>query len=214
VHFSALFILRISDVNILGKVYSTGVRFLRQILFLGPHTCPWWFGYSFDNPVRRFIHNPITVLEGFVKPGASVIDIGCGLGYFSIALARLVGPGGRVIALDVQPQMVKRARHRATRHGLADRIDFHTCAADHLGITQPADFILAFWVVHEVADPQALFQELRSLLKPEGYLLIAEPKGHVSATRFAAIVALAREVGFQVTEGPPVRFSRSILCAL
>ena len=190
-----------------------GADLLRRALFLGPHTCPWWFGYSFDNPLRKFVHDPLAILGGYVTPGQTVVDIGCGLGYFSLALARLVGPGGKVVALDVQPQMVQRASRRAERQGLADRIDFRTCTSDRLGVTSPADFALAFWVVHEVEDPKGMLGEVRSFLQPHGHLLIAEPKGHVSATRFAATVKLARQVGYDVTEGPPVRFSRSVICS-
>lgn len=184
---------------------------LRRVLFLGPHTCPWWLAYTFDNPLRRFIHDPASILGAFVEPGNTVADIGCGLGYFSLALARLVGPDGRVLALDVQPQMVERARLRAKRQGLADRIDFRVCAPDKLGVTCHVDFALAFWVVHEVEDQKRLLLEVRSFLQPHGHLLIAEPKGHVSADRFAATSNLAKSLGYAVSESPPVRFSRSVI---
>jgi ubiquinone/menaquinone biosynthesis C-methylase UbiE len=180
---------------------------------LGPHTCPWWFGYTFDNPLRRIVHNPHAIFGSFVGPRQTVLDIGCGLGYFSIALARIVGPGGKVIALDVQSQMIRRARRRVERKGLANRIDFRVCRPDRLGVTSPVDLVLAFWVVHEVTDPKSLLVEIRSFLQPGGRLLIAEPKGHVSAARFAATVELARLVGYETSEAPPVRFSRSIVCA-
>jgi len=193
--------------------HSGRVSLLRRVLFLGPHTCPWWFAYTFDNPLRRFIHDPVAILGAFVKPGNTVVDIGCGLGYFSLALAELVGPAGRVVALDVQPQMIERARHRAERQGLANRIEFQVCAPDKLGVTCLVDFALAFWVVHEVGDPESLLSEVRSFLQPHGHLLIAEPKGHVSADRFAASTKLASSVGYAVSEGPPVQFSRSAICS-
>ena len=177
------------------------------------HTCPWWFGYSFDNPLRKFIHNPLKILGEFVEPGQTVVDIGCGLGYFSLALAKLVGTGGKVISLDVQPQMVQRTRRRAERRGLADRINFQVCTPDHLGLTSPVDFALAFWVVHEVKDQKSLLKEIHSLLKPNGRFLIVEPKGHVPGSRFEATVELARSVGFDISEGPPVRFSRAVVCS-
>lgn len=186
---------------------------LRRFLFLGPHTCPWWFGYTFDNPLRRLVHDPNSILGSYVGPGQTVVDIGCGLGYFSIALARIVAPGGKVIALDIQPQMTKRARRRAQDQDLGERIDFRICKPEQLGVTNPVDFVLAFWVVHEVIDPKRLLLEIRSFLQPHGQLLIAEPKAHVSATQFAAIVELARQVGYKTAKGPLVRFSRSVICA-
>jgi len=192
---------------------SRRANLLRRLLFHGPHTCPWWLGYTFDNPLRRLVHDPVEILGDFVEPGQTVVDIGCGLGYFSIALASIVGPNGKVIALDIQPQMIQRARHRAESQNVADRIDFRLCGANLLGVNGPVDFALAFWVVHEVTEPKNLLVEVRSFLKPQGHLLIAEPKWHVPADRFAETVELARNVGFQTSKGPVVRFSRSVVCS-
>ncbi|MDH3458563.1 MAG: class I SAM-dependent methyltransferase, partial [Gemmatimonadota bacterium] len=173
------------------------MRPLQRLFLMGPHTCPWWFGYTFDNPLRRLIHNPFAILSGdLVREGQTAVDIGCGLGYFSLALAQIVGARGTVIALDLQSQMVQRARRRAARWGVGERIDFRVCAPDHLGVTVPVDFALAFWMVHEVADPRALLTEVRSSLRPSGHLLIVEPKIHVPSRRFEETVRLARATGF------------------
>lgn len=69
------------------------------------------------------MHAPEEIHEDFVEPGQTAVDIGCGLGYFSMALARMVGPAGKVIALDIQQQMIQRAKHRAERQGIATQID-------------------------------------------------------------------------------------------
>jgi ubiquinone/menaquinone biosynthesis C-methylase UbiE len=187
-------------------------RFLHRALVSRLHTCPWWLAYGIDNPLRRLVHDPAVLFRGLVAPGQTAVDIGCGLGFFSLGLARLVGATGQVVALDVQPEMVRRARRRAERRGLADRIEFRACEPRRLGFTGPADFALAFWMVHEVPDAGALLAEVRSFLRLGGHLLIAEPKGHVSPQRFAAMVDLARASGFEVVDRPPVRFSRSVVC--
>lgn len=189
------------------------MNILQRFLLLGRHTCPWWLGYTFDNPLRRLVHDPKKILGDFVKPGQTAVDIGCGLGYFSIALAKIVGPRGKVIALDIQQQMIRRANRRAERHGIASQIDFRLCKPGHLGVKGPVDFVLAFWVAHEVDDRENLFIEVRSFLQPQGHLLIVEPKGHVSASRFADTAELARNVGFKTSKGPMVRFSRSVVCS-
>ena len=192
--------------------HSRTITFLRRILFMGPHTCPWWFGYTFDNPLRKLFQDPNEILRQLVQPGQVVVDIGCGLGYFSIALARMVGPDGKVLALDVQPQMIQRAERRARHQGLENRIDFRVCEPNHLNITGPVDFVLAFWVVHEVIDQKGLFIEIRSILKPNGCLLIVEPKGYVSEDRFNEMVELVQQTGYNISKGPQVKFSRSIIC--
>ena len=186
------------------------IGLLDKLFFRQPHVCPWWLAYSFDNPIRWLFHNPADLFGRFVEAGQTAVDIGCGYGYFSIGLARLVGPEGKVIALDVQPRMIRHAQ----RLGLDARIDFRVCAPDRLGVSTPVDFVLAFWVMHEVMDRKRLLLEVRSFLKPRGMLLIGEPKGHVSQAMFAETHELARQLGCQVTEGPDIRFSRSVVCSL
>jgi len=192
---------------------SKTTAFLKKLLFLGPHTCPWWFGYTFDNPLRRFIHRPESIFGEFVSPGDTAVDIGCGLGYFSIALAELVGPTGRVIAFDVQAQMVKRAQRRAERRRMADRVHFRVCAPGHISLDGEADFVIAFWMLHEVLDPGKLLTEVRSFLCPSGHFMIVEPRLHVSKMRFSATIELAKRNGFKILEGPRVRLSRSVVCS-
>jgi ubiquinone/menaquinone biosynthesis C-methylase UbiE len=177
-----------------------------------PHTCPWWLAYTFDNPLRRLVHRPADLFHGLVREGDTVADLGCGLGYFSIALAELVGPTGNVIALDLQPEMVRRAAGRAERRGMRPRIDFRVCQPERLGLVEPVDFVLAFWMVHEVQSQRALLAEVHAALQPTGHLFIAEPKGHVSRRRFEATVERARAAGFGVSDGPRVRLSRAVVC--
>jgi len=55
-------------------------------VYMGDHICPWWFAYTFDNPFRRFFHNPEKMLGSYVSRGMTVLDVGCGMGFFSIGL--------------------------------------------------------------------------------------------------------------------------------
>lgn len=186
---------------------------LRKLLLMDAHTCPWWLGYTFDNPIRRVVHNPAIILGGLVEGGQTVVDVGCGLGYFSLALARIVGDRGRVIALDIQPEMLDRARARAKRQGVDGLIVFRLCEPDSLNLRDSVDFVLAFWMVHEVSNQEALLAEIRFALKPAGHLLLVEPKVHVTASRFEKTVEVARASGFEIVVGPQVRFSRSVVCS-
>jgi ubiquinone/menaquinone biosynthesis C-methylase UbiE len=175
------------------------------------HTCPWWLAYSFDNPLRRLIHDPARILGGMVYEGQTAVDIGCGFGYFSLALARLVGPHGHVIGIDLQPEMLERAEGRARHRGLGGRIEFRQCEPGRLGLRDRVDFALAFWMVHEVADREVFLTEVRSALNPRGHFLLVEPKVHVPAPRFRETVDLASASGFEVLETPRIGLSRAVL---
>ena len=95
--------------RVVGDGYEGGpekMSRLRRLFLMDEHTCPWWLGYSFDNPLRRIIHNPARMLGTMVEEGQTVVDIGCGLGFFTLALAQMVGAHGKVIALDIQSEML------------------------------------------------------------------------------------------------------------
>ncbi|MFC1547908.1 class I SAM-dependent methyltransferase [Candidatus Neomarinimicrobiota bacterium] len=185
---------------------------IRKLLLMDEHVCPWWFAYSFDNPLRRLIQPAGKIVAPHVQPGMTVLDIGCGMGYFSLELARRIGPEGRVIAVDLQEKMLQGLRKRAERHGLMDRITLHRCEPDSLGVSQEADFILTFWMVHEVPDQRSFLEELHAVLKPDGKWLLAEPKLlHTSQPQFDALLDNANAVGFHQIGRPEVRFSYAAL---
>ena len=141
----------------------------------------------------------------------TVIDFGCGMGMFSIAMARLLNGDGHVIAVDLQPRMLDVMRQRAERAGVAERIRSHRCQADALGLDVAADFALAFWSVHEVPDQRRLLGEIQGLLRPGRRFLVVEPIGHVRAAAFGRMLSLAGEVGFRVEDRPRIRLSHAAL---
>jgi ubiquinone/menaquinone biosynthesis C-methylase UbiE len=175
------------------------------------HVCPWWLAYTFDNPLRRLIHNPEKMLGDYVGEGMTVMDIGCGMGYFALGMAELVGDTGKVIAVDLQQKMLDIMLKRAARKGLLHRIVPHRAEATAMGVTTPVDFALAFWMVHEVPDPALFFQELVTILRPSAKLLYTEPAFHVSQTKYNDILAAADRAGMNITETPAIRFSRAAL---
>ena len=178
---------------------------------MGPHVCPWWGGYFIDNPLRRWLHNPEQILAPYVKPGMTALDFGCGMGLFTIAMAKLVGEQGRIVAADLQPQMLEVLQRRAQRAGVADRIRTHRCQPDSIGLAEPLDFALAFWSVHEVPDMKRLLAEIYGCLRPEGRFLAVEPIGHVTEEAFTGMMELAAQAGFREQERPRVRLSRAVV---
>ena len=176
--------------------------------------CPWWLAQSLDNPIRRLIHNPEKILGGFIDRGQTVLDIGCGPGTFTIAMAKIVGENGKIIAVDVQDEMLQIVRKKAAQEGLDSRIITHKTGPDGIGISEKVDFALAFYMVHEVPDAQAFLKEISNLLKPKGKLLIVEPMIHVSASSFGRTLEAAKLAGLKPISGPKIRFSRSMLFQL
>jgi len=177
------------------------------------HVCPWWLCFTFDNIIRKLFHHPENILAPYVHEGDTVLDVGPGMGYFTIPLARMVGDKGKVIAADVQAPMLAALRRRVQKQDLEGRVVLHLCKPDSIGIRDPIDFALAFWMVHEVPNQNKFFQEMRLLLKPAGRLLLTEPKMHVTRSRFEETLKSAEEVGFTVMEKPRISMSRTaVLC--
>src|SRR5664280_1593675 len=132
--------------------------------------CPWWLGYWLTCPLRRYGQDPHKILEPYVSEGITVLEPGPGMGFFTLALARLVGPSGRVVAVDVQPKMIERLKRRAAKAGLLDRVDARVAPAESMGITDlqgSADFTLAFAVVHEFPDAGRFFAEVAAACSSE-----------------------------------------------
>jgi len=175
------------------------------------HICPWWLAKGLDNPIRRLIHNPEKILGEYIEPGQTVLDLGCGSGTFTIAMARMVGETGKVIAVDVQDEMLQMVKQKAVKEGLDSRVITHKSEPDRIGISVKVDFALAFYMVHEVPNAKGFLKEIASLLKSDGKLLIVEPLFHVSASSFKNTLDTARSAGLKSISEPGIRFSRSVL---
>jgi ubiquinone/menaquinone biosynthesis C-methylase UbiE len=175
------------------------------------HVCPWWLCFTFDNLLRRLIQNPEKIIEPYAHSGDTVLDVGPGMGYFSIPLAKMVGERGRVFAADVQQEMLNALQKRAKRARVEKRITLHLCNKDSLGLDTKFDFAFAFWMVHEVPEQEPFFKEIRSLLKPNGKLLISEPTIHVTRAMYEESVKKAIRAGFVLKSNPSIFLSRSAL---
>jgi ubiquinone/menaquinone biosynthesis C-methylase UbiE len=173
---------------------------------MADHVCPWWMGYVLANPLRRLIHDPQTILGPFVEPGMTVLEIGPGMGFFTLPLARRVGPSGRVVAVDVQEKMLAVLRRRAAKAALLERLDLRLAPGAGMGVSDLAgkvDFVLAFAVVHELPDQGRFFREAAESLKEKGKLLLVEPSGRIDAQRFAATIQKAEGAGLRNLGKPP-----------
>ncbi len=176
--------------------------------------CPYWLGYFLVSPLRRLIQDPEKILRPYVKPGMTALDFGSGMGYFSLPLALMVGPKGRVICVDLQEEMIQGLKKRARKAGVADRIVTRLSPPDSFGLMEfkaEVDFALAFAVLHELAGIRPFFGELAPAMKPGGVCLVAEPRGHVTLDEFHATLSTAVEKGFSVVASPQIVWSHTAL---
>jgi ubiquinone/menaquinone biosynthesis C-methylase UbiE len=176
--------------------------------------CPWWLGYLLISPLRRLQFNPTKALAAWVREGMTVLEPGPGMGFFTLPLARLVGPRGRVIALDVQPKMIRKLQHRLAKAGLQARVEARLVPADSLviaGLAGQVDFTLAFAMVHEMPSAANFFAEAAAVSKPGARLLLVEPAGHITDEEFAAQLRDAAQAGFREVDRPRIRRSLAVL---
>jgi len=173
--------------------------------------CPWWLCFTFDNPLRKLLHNPEAILGPYIQSGDNVIDVGAGMGYFSIPMAELVGPAGHVTAIDIQTKMLSALARKAQRREVSERITTHLASPGSLDHHSKADFILAFWMIHEVPDKRRFLTEIYTLLKPNGLFLLVEPMVHVPKKNFLQTLEKAEDIGFFIKEKPKIRISHSAL---
>ncbi len=181
---------------------------------MAKRVCPWWLGYVLASPIRRWLSNPVAMLEPYVRTGMIVLEPGPGMGFFTIPLARMVGPSGRVVAVDIQPKMLAGLKRRVAKAGLLDRVDIRLAKANSLGINDLSgriDLTLVFAVLHEMPDAGRFFAEAAAASRPGGSLVLAEPSGHVKKDAFDAELRAAADAGFEVASRPTVRRSHAAL---
>jgi len=165
--------------------------------------CPVWMGYVLLNPLRRLVEDPQKFLGDLVKQGMLVVEAGCGMGYFTLPLARMVGNSGRVIAIDLQEGMLQALRKRAHKRGLGDRIETRLTGEGPLPLADlegKVDLVVAIHVIHEVNDQDNFLRDLARALKAGGIFLFAEPRGHVKEHEFKATLAILLSLGLDRVE--------------
>ena len=173
--------------------------------------CPVERAGSLDNKFRRWIQNPQKILRPYIEKGMTVLDIGCGPGFFTIDMAYLVGESGRVIALDLQEGMLQKLNKKIQGTEIEDRITLQKGEADRIGVSENLDFILVFYMFHEVTNQDDFLDEIESLLEPNGRVLIVEPPFHVSKSAFMKMIKKAQKAGLVVVENPKVFLSKAVV---
>lgn len=154
-------------------------------------------------PIRRWFENPDELLRPYVREGMTVLEPGPGMGFFTLPLAKMVGPTGKVIAVDLQPKMLAGLERRATRAGLLDRIELRQARPESLEVDDlcgTVELVVAIHVVHEMPCDESFFRQAAATLKPGGSLLLVEPRGHVHAAKFSHELHSASDAGLAISQ--------------
>lgn len=163
--------------------------------------CPFWLGrlVELDNPIAR--ENRASAIVGHLglAPGMRALDIGCGPGRITIPLARAVGPSGRVIAVDVQPEMLGRVEAKARAAGLANISFVQAAMGTGALAVAPVDRVVLVTVLGEIPERRVALREIFAALVPGGILSVTETVFDPHYQRRETVEVLASEAGFRVS---------------
>ncbi len=161
--------------------------------------CPTWLGWlvEFNNPFAEGISARAIVRRLDLQPGMKVLDVGCGPGRLTIPIAAQIGPQGEVVAIDIQPGMLRRAREKAQAANL-DNIRFLQVGAGEGKLGRSLfDRALLVTVLGEIPDRQAALKEILDALKPGGILAVTEIILDPHFQSRGTVLRLAGMVGFR-----------------
>ena len=113
----------------------------------------------------------IILSEAPIKPGDTVLDFGCGTGSYTFIVAKIVGPQGRVVALDIHPLAIKHVENLAQSRGISN-VDVVQSDSETGLENESVDVILLFDIFHMLNDPNRILRELCRVLKPDGHICV------------------------------------------
>jgi len=153
-----------------AKTHHFGREIAQTMHFIG---APWLVRESRER--EEDCRTMLKALE--VKPGQTVCDMGCGNGFYTLQLARLVGPKGLVYAVDIQPEMLQMLAHNAAGAGLTNIRPVLGTPIDPRLPVGAIDMMLCVDVYHEFSHPEAMLAKIRESLAPDGELVLVEFRG-------------------------------------
>lgn len=156
-------------------IYQVFIRLLRRVYNF---PAPAFIGRFLDSDFRRKMQLPADVISrSGIKPGMKVLEVGCGSGAFTVAVARAVGNEGEVHALDIQPGMLDQLRRKLTRPVNEDirNIFVHQNSAYALPFPDGTfDVVYYVTVLQEIPDPVRALREAGRVLKNTGVIAVTE----------------------------------------
>jgi cyclopropane fatty-acyl-phospholipid synthase-like methyltransferase len=158
----------------------------------------------FDDPERAAWQKPDEVIRALsLSRGATVADVGSGTGYFAVRLARAV-PQGRVLGVDIEPDLVRYLNERAQREGLTN-LTAQIGGADDPRLPAPVDLVIVVNTYHHIGAAEQYFRKVRDALGPGGRLAIIDfqPDAPIDVENRVSPEQVKRELGragFELTQ--------------
>ena len=156
-------------------LYQVLSRILRKLYHF---PAPAFIGRFLDSDLRRRVQPPHKLIErSGIKPGMTVIDLGCGSGAFTTFVARAVGKQGKVYAVDIQPAMLRQMERKLAKSENQDitNIELRQASAYELPFEDESiDLAYMVAVLPEIPDRGRTLREIRRVLRPDGILAVTE----------------------------------------
>ena len=161
--------------------------------------CPYALAWLVDNPLRHRYMGPLLDRVG-IQPGEQVLELGPGPGAFTVEAARRTEPGGSLVTVDIQPQMIAEVERKVREAGLTN-VEPHVASAYDLPLEdESADRAFLVTVLPEIPDRQRALAELRRVLKPDGVLSITEEFMDPDYPLARTTIRWAEKAGFELAE--------------
>jgi ubiquinone/menaquinone biosynthesis C-methylase UbiE len=161
--------------------------------------CPVWLSWmvELDNPFTKTNRSKVIIEHLDLRPGMAVLDVGCGPGRLTLPIAKAVGTGGEVVAVDIQPGMLQRVHEKARAMNIANVRTVQAAVGDGKLERDRFDKALLVTVLGEIPDRAAALREIYHALKPGGILSVTEVifDPHFQGQR--TVAQLARAAGFR-----------------
>jgi ubiquinone/menaquinone biosynthesis C-methylase UbiE len=192
--------LKIIGLVVLGLLlfWFVGLKLLVKLLKGRSAPCPASLSWLVDLPIRRRYMRPVLDRVG-LQPGETVLELGPGPGAFTVDAAQRLGPEGKLIAVDIQPEMIAQVEARVRQAGLAN-VETHVASAYDMPVEDASvDRAFLVTVLPEIPDPVRGLREVYRVLKPGGVFSTTEEFLDPDYPRRQTTVAWAEAAGFEPT---------------
>ena len=182
-------------------LYQALIRTIRKLYHF---PAPAFIGRFLDSDLRRRLQPPAKLIErSGIEPGMTVMELGCGSGAFTTFVARVVGEGGKVYAVDIQPAMLKQLEGKLAGHENQDieNIELKLASAYQLPFADGSlDLVYMVTVLPEIPDRGRALREIKRVLKPGGILAVTEFLPDPDYPLRSATIKMGQHEGFALDD--------------